>query len=64
MPDPKDTTDPWRVRQLDDYMLVGEASRLRSELELMPAAAERLTEKLAAINDEIALRAAAKWRTG
>jgi hypothetical protein len=64
MPDPEDITDPWHVRQLDDPMLVGEASRLRGELERMPAGSEWLTWQLAAINDEIGRRAAARWRNG
>jgi hypothetical protein len=45
-------------------MLVGEASRLRGELERMPAGSERLTRRLAAINDEIGRRAAGRWRNG
>jgi hypothetical protein len=39
MPDPEDITDPWHVRQLDDPMLVGEASRLRASLSACPRAA-------------------------
>ena len=64
MPDPQDTTDPWHVRQLDDPMLVGEASRLRGELERTSSGSERLSQQLAAINDEIGRRTAAKWRNG